>query len=115
MKDVHSAMIDACDVQSASELNAPKNLQCDICGAKGGRRGGAFRNARHLQVHKAHAHRGLIGSQKSNRTRSELVRSNGNGNGSADHHMPQEHAKFCPKCGCNIAVVNAALSFCGGN
>lgn len=100
-----------------STENAP--LRCDICGATGGKRGGAFRSMRDLLTHKAHAHRDEAASLLSSGTGTAGHFGNGNGahvravNGSG-MNQGASHVRFCPHCGCNLTVVNAALAFLDG-
>lgn len=83
-----------------TEGSAPP-LQCDICGATKGRRGNAFRNQRDLKTHRANAHRHLATRNPIDNVAPKL----------ASAQQPQSRVHFCPNCGCNLEVVNAALSF----
>ncbi|HLX61046.1 MAG TPA: hypothetical protein VKX17_07165 [Planctomycetota bacterium] len=87
----------------ASLDHAP--LRCDICGATGGKRGGQFRSVRDLLTHKAHAHREAPGRLEAGAATL----------GAQETRPTASHVRFCPHCGCNLAVVNAALAFLDGD
>lgn len=77
-------------------------LSCNVCGATKDRKGRRFEDEESVLRHMRAAH----GAQ----TKPAAKRS---GNGRV-HLAPRAAAKFCPQCGCNLEVVNAALSLAEG-
>lgn len=91
---------------AAASKEPPNILECDICGAKSGRRGTKFRNLRDLKTHRALAH-GRKSVENSNSVGVEEFEESANTN----VRRSKNHVHFCPNCGCNLAVVNEALAF----
>lgn len=80
-------------------------LVCDVCGATGGRRGKSFKDESDLLHHKNKAHaRSVV-------TKLKVSGRKGKGR---EATATRRVAKFCPDCGCNLDVVNAALTIADG-
>ena len=75
-------------------------LQCDICGATGNRSGQAFRDQKEVLRHQRAAHGRVDLGQPEKSPR----------NGSNGGFPSRRVARFCPDCGCNLEVINAALA-----
>ena len=94
-------------------------LVCKICGAAADRKGKAFQNQESLMRHQRAAHRGRATSPapstaapRQQPLRLKPARRGGNG------HIQltgRPAAKYCPQCGCNLEVINAALSLTEGS
>jgi hypothetical protein len=87
---------------NSNDVAIAPEFRCDICGATGNTKGVAFRTRRDLLTHRSLAHRDAA-------PRAESA-PNGSGGHTARASEPA-HVKFCPQCGCNLEVVNAALAF----
>jgi len=96
------------------------SLQCDICGAKESQAGKPFTPAG-LGAHKKHLHASERAGQKQQSAPEETPSPK---NQDAKTRKPDRlrkifqaeanHVKFCPQCGFNMEVVNAAMAFVNG-
>ena len=91
-------------------------LSCGVCGAKTSRRGTSF-TAHSLAIHKARAHRISL-----KRDAEDATETPGRPSIKLESQQKRQksryrsnHVKFCPRCGCNLEVVNAALSLIADN
>ena len=113
-------------VHSNAIAEAP--IACDICGQSTSRRGLPF-NAHKMQLHMAKAHpshlrkpeagtalnaKSAPAEQQSDPERARSASSKPTGKRADRVKTARPMAKFCPQCGCNLEVVNAALSFTAG-
>ena len=105
-------------VQEA-ESHTPTRLSCHICGATTSRRGRLFGTRADLLRHLRSSHRdvplgpiGEISPALPPNPPSDPALSRPPA--AAPRKKASDstvHAKFCPSCGCNLSVINAALSF----
>ena len=102
-------------------------LACDICGQSLSNDGNVF-SASTLLMHKAKAHPAVATASKEAIQGDDAMGAKGNRGGR--HHIKQKigprrksskpelysrtGARFCPDCGCNLEVINAALSLSSG-
>lgn len=114
---------DASDVAAAINPVAPTTgadgrlrLACSICGATTSRRGRPFENPSDLARHLRSSH-GEVSLESPSTNKPRRV-SQGSSNESARsvtkairQSSTASHVKFCPCCGFNLSVVNAAMSF----
>jgi hypothetical protein len=77
-------------------------LCCDICGKARDQKGRLFSGPESLLRHKRAAH---------GRQSPPVAKRRGNGR---VHLAARTTVKFCPQCGCNLEVVNAALTLAEG-
>ena len=97
------------------------SLQCDICGAKESLSGKPFTPAG-LGAHKKHLHEDKTGA------RDEKSASEGMATAKNEVAKPRKsdrsrkliqadanHVKFCPQCGFNMEIVNAAMALVNGH
>jgi hypothetical protein len=112
------------EVQSAPTSHAEgTGLRCGICGATASRRRGVkFRSEADLARHMTIAHPGQAaasdgsaaecdGGNKGNRS---AVKNRQRATRASISPMAS-HVKFCPQCGCNLEIVNAAISIVHGH
>lgn len=83
--------------------------ECDICGVDHNARGVKFRTDADVTQHKRRIHGKATESKKATAKgpKSEKVRK--------APSLEANHVKFCPQCGFNMEIVNAAMALVNGN
>ena len=91
-------------------------LQCDICGAKASQSGKPFTLAG-LAAHKKHLHENESSVQENQQGSENAPRPKSRKSAKVRNMLRPDasHVKFCPQCGFNMEVVNAAMAFVKGS
>jgi hypothetical protein len=89
---------------STLEAKAANSLECDICGATTSRRGHPFRSEAEILRHKASRHR-----ENGSSSGAAIHRATGGSNFAIGARVASHRANFCPNCGFNLEVINAAI------
>lgn len=85
------------------ENNGLAAFHCDVCGATTSRRGRPFRSAGDVLRHKTlHDH----GVRTAEAPGDNATRRRGS---AVAHNVVSHRANFCPNCGFNLEVINAAI------
>lgn len=95
--------------RSHRALDGGKELRCPICGAAESVRGRRFQTNQDLQTHLRKAHPDKAATRRSVDTKTARPKAKSkmqNGHGRLGARVL---ARFCPSCGCNLDVVNAAM------
>ena len=118
MNDSNTKREQANGANEANEASAGRDdaslgvavLTCDICGASKSYRGRPFRSIGNLRQHQRKLH-GDAGAITVPSGHSQLV---GSREARADVGLRAHDARFCPNCGLNLEVINAALRLIQG-
>jgi hypothetical protein len=95
-------------------------LSCDICGVNQNYRGKKFTLPSHVMQHKKKRHPEAANHSSpptpSQSAASPRQKTSGRRNRAATHTPANHssHVKFCPHCGFNLAIVQAAIEFVNG-
>ena len=91
------------------------SLQCDICGINQNKRGDVFRTEADVLQHKrrVHAYSPIPETAREAKTPGERI--NRPERLRKALQVEANHVKFCPQCGFNMEIVNAAMALVNGS
>jgi predicted RNA-binding Zn-ribbon protein involved in translation (DUF1610 family) len=90
-------------------------LVCDICGKNQNTRGDIFRTTADVIQHKKKVHAAFPKSGAGNGSKNQNDNASKPARGRKALQIEANHVKFCPQCGFNMEIVNAAMALVNGS
>lgn len=107
----HKAHLHADEKAAASLPEAASSLVCDLCGVGHNARGEDFRTEADVLQHKRRVHGASAKAGKA----AGPIEKRKPGNLRKAPTVEANHVKFCPQCGFNMEIVNAAMALVNGS
>ena len=89
-------------------------LACDICGASQNSRGVQFKTDKNVAQHKQRIH-GIVEAGEAMEAEPAPGALKSKKGRKVAYSPEANHVKFCPRCGFNMEIVNAAMALVNGN
>lgn len=93
----------------------PGALVCDICGVDHNARGVTFRTDADVTQHKRRIHGVSTGKESKKESKKAAAPASKTDRVRRAPSLEANHVKFCPQCGFNMEIVNAAMALVNGN